>query len=67
MGGSSIGKVPGDVPRARGYFFGLLVYPKVYFLQFWSSLGLAKGIIFDNIGLGTAFESRNFILTTNFC
>ena len=49
-GGSSTLKVPGDVPPARVYFFGLLVWLLVYFLeilvesrqgyafwQFWSS------------------------------
>ena len=30
--GSSIVKVLGDVPSARVHFFGLLVWPRVYFL-----------------------------------
>ena len=31
-GGSSIVRVPGDVPPVRIYFFRLLIGPRVYFL-----------------------------------
>ena len=43
-GGSSIVKVPGDVPPTRVYFFAL----------FWAS-SLAKGILFGNF---SRVESR---------
>ena len=48
--GSSIVKVPGDVPSARVYFFVLLVWPVVYFLQNFSPFGLGKGMLFGNFG-----------------
>ncbi len=38
-GGSSLEKVPEDVPCLKVYFFGPLVQPTVYFLQFLSSQG----------------------------
>ena len=47
-GGSSIVKVPGDVPPARVYFFGLLVQPRVYFLAILVELSLGKGMLFGN-------------------
>ena len=46
-GGSSIIKVPGDVPLERVYFFVLLVWPRVYFL---SNLSLDKGMFFSSLG-----------------
>ena len=41
-GGSSIVKVPGDVPPARVYFFGLLAI--------LVGLSLGKGMLFGNFG-----------------
>ena len=48
--GSSIVKVPGDVPPATVYFFGLLVYSRVYFLATLVELSLGKGMLFGNFG-----------------
>ena len=48
--GSSIVKLPGDVPPARVYFFGLLVWPRVYFLAILVELSLGKGMLFGNFG-----------------
>ena len=52
-GGSSIVKVPGDVPPTRVYFFGLLVYPRVYFLAILVEFNLSKGILCGNFGQST--------------
>ena len=49
-GGSSIVKVPGDVPPTRVYFFGLLVLPSVYFSAILVELSLGKGMLFGNFG-----------------
>ena len=49
-GGSSIVKVPRDVPPARVYFFGLLVYPRVYILAILIEFSLGKGMVFGNFG-----------------
>ena len=49
-GGSSIIKVPGDAPPTRVYFFGLLVWPRVYFLAILVELSLGKGMLFGNFG-----------------
>ena len=52
-GGSSIVKVPGDVPPTRVYFFGLLVKPRVYFLAIFVEFSLGKGMLCGNFGQNT--------------
>ena len=49
---SSIVKVPGDVPPARVYLFGLLVLPRIYFLAISVDfrLGMGMGMLFGNFG-----------------
>ena len=56
---SSIVKVPGNVPPARKYFFGLLVWPRVFF-------SLGKGMLLailvnekSNFGY-SCIETQNF-------
>ena len=48
-GGSSIVKVPGDVPPARVYFFKLSSLAKGILFATFSPFGLAKGIVFGNL------------------
>ena len=47
--GSSIMTVPGDVPSAGVYFFGLLVKPWAYFLVILINFSLGKGMLFWQI------------------
>ena len=48
-GGSSIVKVPADVPPARVYFFGLLVQPRVYILAISVEFSLGKDTFFGTL------------------
>ena len=48
-GGSSIVKVPGDVPPARVYFSKLPSLAKGLFANF-SPFSLGKGMLFGNLG-----------------
>ena len=52
-GGSSIDKVPGDAPSTRVYFFGLLVYPRVYFWAILVEFSLGNGMLCGNFGQST--------------
>ena len=52
-GGSSIVKVPGEGPPIRVYFFGLLVWPRVYFLAILVEFSLGKGMLCSNLGQST--------------
>ena len=52
-GGSSIVRVPGDVPPTRVYFSGPLVLPRVYFLAILVEFSLGKGMLFGNFGQRT--------------
>ena len=49
-GGSSIVKVPGDVPPARVYFFKLSSLAKGILFANFSPFSLGKGILFGNLG-----------------
>ena len=46
----SIVNVLGDVPPARAYFFGLLIYPRIYFLAISVDISQGKGMPFGNFG-----------------
>ena len=47
-GGSSIVKVPGDVPPARAYFSKLSSLAKGILFANFSPFSLGKGMLFDN-------------------
>ena len=49
-GGSSIVKVPGDVPPGRVYFFKLFSLAKGILLPIFCSFSLGSGIHFGNFG-----------------
>ena len=42
--------LPGDLPPARVYFFGLLVSPRVCFLAILVNFSLGNGMLIGNFG-----------------
>ena len=62
-GGSSIVKVPGDVPPARVYFFKLSSLAKGIRFANFSPFSLGKGMLFGNF---SRFWSRQGMLFGNF-